>query len=61
MVKVRVEDAVPPGVRLTVPGLMNQQYVKQGTRGVVRLMVPLKPLMLVRISVELAEEPGWSI
>ena len=58
---VRVEVAVPPGVSLTVPGLMNQQYVEQGTSGVVRLIVPLKPLMLVRISVELAEEPAWTI
>jgi hypothetical protein len=61
VVMVNVEEAFPPAERLTLIGLMLQQYVKHGTSGVDRLTVPLNRLMLVRRIVDVIAEPGCTV
>jgi len=60
---VRVEAAVPPGESVTLDGLMLQPG-HDGQRGggeVVRLIVPLSPLMLDRMIWEVADEPAGTV
>ncbi len=51
-----VEEAVPPGVRLTLVGL-SDAVTPAGVTDVERLTVPVKPARLVRVTVEVPEAP----
>jgi len=58
---VSVALAIPSGARLTLVGLMyHVLHVGEGQRGdgASRLTMPLNPLMLERIIVDVAEEPA---
>lgn len=54
---VRVEEAVPPGLRLTLAGLAEAAR-PTGVTDVERLIVPVKPAWLLRTMEEMPEEPA---
>jgi len=60
---VRVEAAVPPGESVTLDGLMLQpgHDAQRGGGEVVRLIVPLNPLMLDRMIWDFAVEPAGTV
>jgi len=60
---VRVEGAVPPGGCVTLDGLMRHpgHGAQRGGGEVVRLIVPLNPLMLDRMIWDFAVEPAGTV
>ncbi len=58
---VRVALALPPAIRLTLPGLAVQTVhngLGHNGEGEETVTVPLKPLMLVNVIVDVAEVPA---
>jgi len=58
--RVRVEDAVPPEVRLRLVGL-DEAVNPDGDTGDARLTVPAKLLTLVSWMTVVDDEPDWSV
>ncbi len=57
---VRVEEAVPPGLRLTLAGF-TVDVRPEGVTDVERLIVPVKPARLLRVMVEVPELPACTV
>ncbi len=57
---MRVEEAVPPGLKRTLVGL-TEAVRPEGATDVERLIVPVKPARLLRVIVEVPELPACSV
>jgi len=57
---VRTEEPEPPLERVTLVGFKEADSPDGDTEGA-RLTVPTKPLRLVRLIVEVAEDPAWKL
>jgi len=57
---VRVEEAVPPGLRGTLAGL-TEAVRPEGVTDVERPIVPVKPARLFRVTVEVPELPACTV
>ncbi len=57
---MRVEDADPPGLRLTVVG-DSEVVSPEGETELDRVIVPVNPAKLVRLIVAVFELPAWTV
>ncbi len=60
-VTVNNDVAIPPAVNVTLVGLKDAVRPVEGVTDAVRLTVPVKPLTLVRVMVDVPEEPTWTV
>jgi hypothetical protein len=58
---VRIEVPEAPELRVTLVGLRATVEPEEGTTEVERVIVPENPFRLLRLIVEVADEPAWTV